>query len=331
MVRFYSYLQYSGTLLQIDDVEVAALPVPSTPTNLTATSAGNNDVILGWSGSAGSKYKIERSADGGSNWTQLADITSGATSYVDASVASTTAYQFRVRAYNTAGESSYSSTTSITTGDKSIRYVDVTISMYPTATLTTADDRAKYENIIKYFADGLYESSNSVNRLRKVTIYRDAKNWDTTHIQWSKDCWPCASTSGYIRPGTGARVYMCDIFSKDQNYLLNDYEQQAGGFGALTHEWGHYFYGLYDEYRNGNTITSTRITSPLAGDTPSTNSTMRTSDRAADTASKDGDLKWLNFSAKTSDFSINTAQGRVYGASSWEVLVRPKSQDPQNS
>lgn len=324
MVRFMSRLHYTNEFWQIDDVALGPLSAPTTPANLLTTLTDVSGVLLAWSGSAGSNFNLERSTNG-VNWSQITDITDGATTYVDNNVVSFTGYQYRVRAYNTAGQSSFSTAANVTTGDRSIRYVDVTISLYPTATIDTPANRARYEAIIRYFADGVYESSNGVNRLRKITIYPGQQNWDTANVQWTPSCHPMANVGGYVK--SKQHVYMCDSFGRE-NYLTDDYAAQAGGYGSLTHEWGHYFYGLYDEYAQGN---GTDLGSPRKTDTASKYSAMCTSDPAADTATEAGDLRWLNFSNNTQYFSLSTAQGRVYNASAWQVLARPKSEDPQNS
>ncbi len=316
--RFLTKLPYGGSYWQLDDVEIMAMPVPGAPTGLAATLAGNSDVILGWNGSDGAKYTLERSADGGA-WTQIADLTDGATTYVDKSGVSFTPYQYRVRAYNAAGQSAYSAPASVTTGDKTVRYVDVTISLYAGAPIDTPADRAKYEAVIGYFADAVYESSNGVNRIRKVTIYRDAKNFDTAHIQWIPSCHPNAHTGGYIRPGTGVRVEMCDVFNTTQ-FLATVKGQQDGG-GTIAHEWGHFFYGMYDEYKGSGTSYS----SPQATDPGSSTSVM--------TSQWGGfaNLNRFNFSTPVLNFTLQSAQGRVFGADAWTVLSRPKNEDPQNS
>jgi uncharacterized repeat protein (TIGR02543 family) len=324
MVRFFSHLFYGGgyEYWQIDNVVFGPVPPLSKPANLAAALIGNSNVLLGWRGTEAAKYKLERSANAGSTWTQIADLTDGATTYADTNVTSFTSYQYRVRAYNSSGQSSFSDAAGITTGDRNVRYVDATISLYPTATLAAAADRAKYENIIRYFADGVYESSNGANRLRKVTIYRNNKNFDIANVQWIQKCWPNASVGGYIRPGTGVRVQMCDVFQSD-NFLASDADQKDGG-ATLAHEWGHFFYGLYDEY-TGSAGANDWDGSPRTTDPGTSVAIMNNQWKGF------GDYRYLNFSAvaPNSGFTLQSAQGRVFGASAWATLARPKSQDPQ--
>jgi hypothetical protein len=321
MVRFQSNLPFTGSYWQLDDVVIGAMPVPVTPTNLSVTLNGGNDALLAWNGSTGAKYKVERSSNGGSSWSQIADLTDGATTYVDTSVVSFTAYQYRVRAYNAAGQSAFSTVASATTGDRTIRYVDVTISLHAGAVLTTAADRAKYENNIRYFADGVFEQSNGAHRLRKVTIYRNGTHFDSAHIQWIPACHPNATLSGYIQPGTGARMEFCDAFS-GVDFLADTSGQQDGG-GTLAHEWGHFFYGMPDEYAGSGTETSHPGT-PRLSDVETSTSIMRNQWGAFE-----NNLAFLNHTTAVTGFSLRTAAGRTYGAPAWEVLARPKSQDPQ--
>ncbi|MBI5563755.1 MAG: discoidin domain-containing protein [Chloroflexi bacterium] len=310
MVRFRRELPYAGTFWQIDDVEFGPMPAPITPADFTATMTAWSEVLLGWSGSDGSKFQVERSADGGSSWTQIANLTDGATTYVDKGTASYTGYQYRVRAYTPAGQSAYSSLASATTGDRSVRYVDVTISLHPTATIGTAADRAKYENSIRYFADVLYEMSNGVHRLGKVTLYRDGKNMDSVNVQWVPSCYPNSHVSGYFSRSN--RVLMCDDSPGWWGSLNSDSAQRGAG-DTLGHEWGHLFYGMFDEY-----VFQT-------GDVASKYTIM-----AFDWLGW-GDYRWFNFSANTPYFSLKTFQGRIFGADAWTTMTRPPEQDPRNS
>ena len=75
---------------------------------VTAANA-NGSVTVKWSKIAGAKgYYIYRKAGGAKSWSRLATITSGTTvAYADKNVASGTAYQYTVKAYNGAYSSSY--------------------------------------------------------------------------------------------------------------------------------------------------------------------------------------------------------------------------------
>ena len=131
----------------------------------------------------------------------------------------------------------------------SVTTTNVSITLYNNP--TTDQAKALYENIIRYFADGVYESSNGAHQVATVTFHTSNANSDQADIIWVEKCHPNANVSGY--GVSGLHVNMCDIFTdgygqgKDYNFLSDDSRQKGGGY-TLAHEWGHYYYSLYDEY-----------------------------------------------------------------------------------
>jgi len=327
LLRFRYYNANFDWYWQIDDVQMQGITAPAAPGNLTANRGNASQVNLSWNGNNAPRFEVQRSTDNGANWTRIADVTNGATTYVDNAVESNTDYSYRVRAANAAGQSGFSNTVSIKTGDRSIRTFDIIISLYrPTIDDTT---RANYERILRYFADSVYEMSNGVHKLRNIKIYLGGANKDKADVIWVPTCHPAAHPNGYGKDDWN--ISMCDVFGS-QTYLESDGWAQVGGFGSLGHEWGHYFFGLYDEYRDGNTCTATtRPTAPCSTDTPVPNSLMHNGDPAGNVPERpdlNGDLSWANFSTALNN-TRNTAQHRAYGASGWETIVRPPSQDPR--
>ncbi len=78
--------------------------VPQAPTNLSA-SAASVDVSLTWTASTGAtSYDVLRSTTSGSNFSQIASVSSA--SYSDTSVTNGTTYYYKVEAVNSAGTSS---------------------------------------------------------------------------------------------------------------------------------------------------------------------------------------------------------------------------------
>src|SRR6202035_5852747 len=87
---------------------------PAAPTSLTAGAGSSSQISLFWSGVNGaSGYRVERSPDGSTGWTQIA--TPATTSYTDSGLAAATAYFYRVEATNVAGTSAPSNVASATT------------------------------------------------------------------------------------------------------------------------------------------------------------------------------------------------------------------------
>jgi hypothetical protein len=90
---------------------------PAAPSGLSATPISSTRIDLTWldNSSNESGFKVERSASGGP-WAQVATPAANANSYADSGLVSSTAYSYRVRAFNTAGDSAFSNTASATTG-----------------------------------------------------------------------------------------------------------------------------------------------------------------------------------------------------------------------
>jgi hypothetical protein len=93
-------------------VTVTAAP-PLAPSGLTA-SVSTKKVTLAWTDNSNNEsgFKIERSTDG-QNFAQIATVGANATKYTNTGVTKKTAYYYRVRAYNNAGDSAYSTTVKV--------------------------------------------------------------------------------------------------------------------------------------------------------------------------------------------------------------------------
>src|SRR5439155_5511753 len=88
--------------------------VPAAPSGLTASPVYSSQINLGWTGSPGANYyKIQRSPDGSSGWTQIG--ISPNTSFTDSGLNPSTTYFYRVLASNGSGDSAPSNVASATT------------------------------------------------------------------------------------------------------------------------------------------------------------------------------------------------------------------------
>jgi hypothetical protein len=95
----------------------APAPPPAAPGTLVATAASSTQINLAWQDLSSNEtgFKIERSLNGTSGWTQIATVGTGVTIFQDGGRAANTTYWYRVRATNTAGDSDYSNIASATT------------------------------------------------------------------------------------------------------------------------------------------------------------------------------------------------------------------------
>ena len=91
---------------------------PAAPTNLAASAVSSSQINLTWTDSDATEdgFKIERcTSTSCSDFTQITTVGANVTSYANTGLAPSTSYSYRVRAYNTAGDSAYSNTASATT------------------------------------------------------------------------------------------------------------------------------------------------------------------------------------------------------------------------
>ncbi len=107
-------ISYAGTF---EPTPTPALPPDATANLAAAPVPGSiSQIDLSWGNvSSESGYKLERSPDGVSGWAQIATTATDVTSYRDSGLAMSTTYYYRVRAYNSAGDSAYSNTASAKT------------------------------------------------------------------------------------------------------------------------------------------------------------------------------------------------------------------------
>lgn len=99
------------------EVDVADSP-PAAPSNLVATAISASRIDLAWTDNSANEagFVIERSPNGTTGWLALTPTTApGVTSYADTGLTDETAYHYRVKATNAAGDSAYTSVASATT------------------------------------------------------------------------------------------------------------------------------------------------------------------------------------------------------------------------
>ena len=96
---------------------VAPTP-PAAPSGLAVQGATYNSVSIGWNDNSTNEtgFHVQRSSDG-VNFALIATLGAGTRSFVDVTVLARSSYYYRVRAFNSAGASGYSSAVRATTPD----------------------------------------------------------------------------------------------------------------------------------------------------------------------------------------------------------------------
>lgn len=93
------------------------IPVPVDPTVLGATAVSPTQINLGWTDNSINEtgFKIERSPDGSTGWSNIASLGLNVTTYADTGLSPETTYYYRVYAQNHSGDSSFTNVANATT------------------------------------------------------------------------------------------------------------------------------------------------------------------------------------------------------------------------
>ena len=93
-------------------------PVPAAPSGLTATAVSRTQINLSWSDNSGNEsgFKIERCKNANcTNYAEIAQVGANVSTFADTGLTKNTTYRYRVRAFNAAGNSTYSNPASART------------------------------------------------------------------------------------------------------------------------------------------------------------------------------------------------------------------------
>ena len=163
----------------------AATPAaPAAPGGLTAAAVSSSQINLAWSDNSENEdgFRVERSTDG-QNFGVVATVGAGVTTYADTGLAASTAYVYRVLAFNAGGDSAYSSAAGATTGP-----AEQTAPTAPTGLTAEVAQRNKVR--LKWLdnasnEEGFYVwiSGDGVNWTRYATVA--AKDGSGTTVQFT--------------------------------------------------------------------------------------------------------------------------------------------------
>lgn len=307
-------------------VAATGVCIPAAPSDPKVLSVTQTSIQFSWKDNSNNEdgFYIYRWDGIAGRWLRIAAVGSNSTSYTSGDLLCNTTYYHEVKAYNSAGESDTTGWIIATTSPcqtDTTRGIDIAIGLYRNP---TPDQRPMYEEIIRHLADAIFEMSNGVHKIRTVRIYPNDSGREKRDIVWVEQCWPNAHPSAFGQ--TWGRILMCDIFNTNPNNPAKNFRfinnPKAAGY-TIAHEMGHYYYGLYDEYRNLQRSCDVSYM-PCKDDVPVQLSVMNSQWNATG-----GDYRWLNFSSQANN-STRTAQYRVYRASGWETLIRHPNNDPRD-
>ena len=107
----------TGTGGRVNASAAVNLIMLSVPSNLSASAISKSQIDLSWQDNASNETgsKIERKKASDASYAIIAEAGANVTSYSDTGLSAGTKYFYRIKAYNSSGESSYSNETSATT------------------------------------------------------------------------------------------------------------------------------------------------------------------------------------------------------------------------
>jgi chitodextrinase len=84
--------------------------IPTAPSGLSATATSSSQINLAWTDNSNNEdgFKIERKTGSGGTYSEIATVGAGVTTYNNTGLTANTQYYYRIRSYNSAGNSSYS-------------------------------------------------------------------------------------------------------------------------------------------------------------------------------------------------------------------------------
>ncbi len=94
-------------------LNITVSQIPSVPSNLIATAQSATQIDLNWTDNSNNEtgFKLERKVGVSGAWSQIATVGTNQTTYSNTGLTAGTSYYYRVRAYNSYGDSDYSSET----------------------------------------------------------------------------------------------------------------------------------------------------------------------------------------------------------------------------
>lgn len=103
--HFYRVHALSGATRSVPSDVVSIINRPSAVTNFSVASTSTTQLVLNWRETNGETgYRIERSTDGGTNWSTLATVGKNVPSYANSGLSYATPYSYRVIPLSTDGD-----------------------------------------------------------------------------------------------------------------------------------------------------------------------------------------------------------------------------------
>ncbi|MFA5794913.1 MAG: fibronectin type III domain-containing protein [Candidatus Brocadiia bacterium] len=257
-----------------------AATVPNAPTSLVATIITSFRIDLTWTDNANNEsgFKIERSPDG-TTYTLMANVNTNVRSYSDTSLNYSTAYYYRVLAYNEAGDSAYSNVVNGTTPAP-------TIPNAPTGMVATAETsssvRLIWEDNSTNESGFKIERKSGVENYKlvgvpgpSITLYTDTVSPSTTYTYRIKSYnetgdsaysnEPTVTTPALTTPTAPASLLVMTVSASQINVRWTDNSDNESGFKIERKTWGNGVWGQISSVGpNVNSFADTGLSDSIA-------------------------------------------------------------------
>jgi parallel beta-helix repeat protein len=200
------------------------LTAPAAPTSLVISSATSTLINLSWTDNSSDEtgFKVEKSADG-TTFAQLATVGANVVAYSDTGLTALTTYYYRVRAYNSIGNSSYSNTANATTQAPPLVSLSAVTALYP-ANGVNWNDYVKNDDVDIYSASdtacagsetGGYSACLHGGEMRTVEVIgKSSCSGLTATDSLGAFTWICSAATGtaqFVSTGLKDGKYLSDL------------------------------------------------------------------------------------------------------------------------
>jgi uncharacterized protein len=246
-----------------DNVQVTGgATIPNAPSSLSAAAVSSSQVNLSWTDNSTNEdgFKIERKTGAGS-YSEIDQVGANVTSYSDTGLSASTTYTYRVRAYNTAGNSSYSNEASDTTlatipnAPSSLSAAAVSDSQIDLSWTDNASDEQGFK-IERKTGAGSYSEIDQVGI--NVTSYSDTGLSASTTYTYRVRAYNTAGNSSYSNEASETTQTAALFYDDFEDGNDNGWTQETGSWSVVTDDGSkRYQQGTYStsQYRThaGNT------------------------------------------------------------------------------
>ncbi len=168
----FEFITRRGVVIDTFTIGQEVSTIPAAPGALSATATSTSQINLAWSDNSNNEsgFLIERCTGAGcNNFSQVAQTGSNVSTFANSGLAATTTYRYRVRAFNSSGNSSYSNVAEAVTQGSQTQFAAPS-NLVATAMSSAQIDLRWTDNSTTEDGFKVYRSTDGVTFSRIVTL-----------------------------------------------------------------------------------------------------------------------------------------------------------------